>query len=126
MYVGSVFFRSSDANVNSPSTSATVSTDDAIREAPRFGISTRSMIVEVPAPRLRAASFSVLAEIACRPASSARYVNGIAVRAWNGPRLSGLDRNQGAKLRNVAAMPTTNAIGGITQGSIVIIVSVPL
>ena len=81
MYVGSVSLRSSAANVNSPSTRATVSTEEAISEALRFGISTRNRIVHVRAPRLRAASFSVFAPIDCRPASSARYVNGIAVSA---------------------------------------------
>src|SRR5438876_1098423 len=41
-----------------------------------FGAMTRKITVPQPAPRLRAASESVLTSIAERPASSARYANG--------------------------------------------------
>ena len=58
--------------MNSPSTSA-IEMKAADSSAVRmFGTTTRTMTVAQPAPRLRAASASVVTSIAASPASSAR------------------------------------------------------
>ena len=62
--------------MNSPSTSETASREAFSTADEMFGTITRSITVPQPAPRLRAASVRVGTSIACRPASSDRYMYG--------------------------------------------------
>ena len=66
--------------VNSPSTTVAVRKADEIKALARLGTSTRNSVVVHPAPRERDASTSVRRSIDVSPASSARYVKGMASR----------------------------------------------
>jgi hypothetical protein len=69
---GNVWYRSRLAMVNSPSTSATVSTVAESRAVRRFGRITRHSVISHPAPSELAASTRVRSSSARSPASSDR------------------------------------------------------
>ena len=64
--------------MNSPSTTVAVRNDDVDNDDRMLGTSTRNIVVPQPAPSDREASTSVRRSMARMPASSARYVNGMA------------------------------------------------
>ena len=76
--VGSVCLPVSEAIVNSPSTMVAVRNDDVNNDARMLGTRTRNIVVPQPAPSDREASTRVRRSMARMPASSDRYVNGIA------------------------------------------------
>ena len=69
---GNVVTRLRLAIVNSPRQSATISTVDESSEVPRFGRTTRHIVVSQPPPRLLDASVSVFRSMERSPASIAR------------------------------------------------------
>jgi hypothetical protein len=103
--------------VNSPSTSATVSTTADSSAVLRLGSTTRHSVATQPAPSELDASTIVFRSSARRPASMARYANGMARITYSSASSKDVAlRKPGA----MASTPTISTTGGMTIGRIVI------